>query len=164
MEEKRLNKNGREGPWKGEAEQEGWIQEDTGSEPVTLDSIDSFVTDVDGDLSSIVDELVKLLNDDWEKMEDNNCTDLIVYDSRNLTNLALFALVGNCSSLSEIRMEYTTIGKETVENSNSLIDGYFCSSSFEVVVMEEDMLCSVQLFPSRSMVFLLSKPGSRVWC
>ncbi|PNX71988.1 F-box/LRR-repeat protein, partial [Trifolium pratense] len=40
----------------------------------------------------------------------------------NLTNLALFALVRNCPSLSEISMEYTAIGKESTENSNSLMD------------------------------------------
>ncbi|PNX88320.1 F-box/LRR-repeat protein, partial [Trifolium pratense] len=53
-------------------------------------------------------------------------------DSGNLTNLALCALVGNCSSLSEIRMEYTTIGKETVENSNSLMDFVVQGMNFEV--------------------------------
>jgi F-box/leucine-rich repeat protein 2/20 len=40
----------------------------------------------------------------------------------NLTNLALLALVRNCPSLSEIKMEHTTIGKEIIENSNSVMD------------------------------------------
>jgi F-box/leucine-rich repeat protein 2/20 len=42
--------------------------------------------------------------------------------NRNLTNLALLALVRNCPSLSEIKMEHTTIGEKSIENSNSLVD------------------------------------------
>ncbi|XP_058741958.1 uncharacterized protein LOC131614379 [Vicia villosa] len=39
-----------------------------------------------------------------------------------LTESALFALVRNCPSLIEINMEYTSIGKESVRNSNSSMD------------------------------------------
>jgi len=41
---------------------------------------------------------------------------------RKLTKSTLFALARNCLSLSEIKMEYTLIGKESTENSNSFID------------------------------------------
>jgi F-box/leucine-rich repeat protein 2/20 len=39
-----------------------------------------------------------------------------------LTHLALFELIKSCPSLSEIKMEYTCIGKNRVEISNSLTD------------------------------------------
>ncbi|XP_058729675.1 uncharacterized protein LOC131601798 [Vicia villosa] len=39
-----------------------------------------------------------------------------------LTESALFALVSNCPSLIEIKMEWTSIGKESVRNSNSSMD------------------------------------------
>ncbi|GAU35715.1 hypothetical protein TSUD_258900 [Trifolium subterraneum] len=39
-----------------------------------------------------------------------------------LTHLALFVLARSCPSISEIKMEYTSIGKNIVENSNSSMD------------------------------------------
>ncbi|KEH25282.1 F-box/RNI superfamily protein [Medicago truncatula] len=39
-----------------------------------------------------------------------------------LTELSLFSLVKNCPSLSEIKMEDTDIGKENVENNDSMMD------------------------------------------
>ncbi|XP_058729435.1 F-box/LRR-repeat protein 3-like [Vicia villosa] len=51
--------------------------------------------------------------------------DLISINLRHcdkLTESALFALVRNCPSLIEINMEYTSIGKESVRNSNSSMD------------------------------------------
>jgi len=43
-------------------------------------------------------------------------------ECRMLTNSALFALVKNCPSLSDIKMEHTSIGINSEENSNSLTD------------------------------------------
>jgi F-box and leucine-rich repeat protein 2/20 len=40
----------------------------------------------------------------------------------SLTESALFSLVRSCHSLSDIKMEYTNIGKESVQNSDSLTD------------------------------------------
>ncbi|KEH28632.1 putative leucine-rich repeat domain, L domain-containing protein [Medicago truncatula] len=40
----------------------------------------------------------------------------------SLTHLALFALLKNCVKLSDVKMEYTTIGKMSVENSYTLMD------------------------------------------
>ena len=47
---------------------------------------------------------------------------LNVNKCRMLTGSSLFALVIKCPSLNEIKMEYTSTGKESVENSNSFID------------------------------------------
>ncbi|XP_058732691.1 uncharacterized protein LOC131604257 [Vicia villosa] len=43
-------------------------------------------------------------------------------ECKSLTESALFALVSNCPSLIEIKMEWTSIGKEIVRNSNSSMD------------------------------------------
>ncbi|KAK2401138.1 F-box/LRR-repeat protein [Trifolium repens] len=45
---------------------------------------------------------------------------------RKLTELALFALARNCPLLTEIKMEYTLIGKESAENSNHSMDSVVC--------------------------------------
>ncbi|XP_058729744.1 uncharacterized protein LOC131601853 [Vicia villosa] len=43
-------------------------------------------------------------------------------ECKRLTESALFALVSNCPSLIEIKMQWTSIGKEIVRNSNSSMD------------------------------------------
>ncbi|KAL5072402.1 hypothetical protein RYX36_011386 [Vicia faba] len=40
----------------------------------------------------------------------------------SLTNFALFSLLRNCASLNEVRMEYTSIGKDSEESYNTLIN------------------------------------------
>jgi hypothetical protein len=45
---------------------------------------------------------------------------------RKLTELALFALARNCPLLTEIKMEYTLIGKESAQNSNHSMDSLVC--------------------------------------
>jgi F-box and leucine-rich repeat protein 2/20 len=40
----------------------------------------------------------------------------------SLTHLALFALLKNCAKLSGVKMEYTSIGKMSIENSYTLMD------------------------------------------
>ncbi|CAJ2656356.1 F-box/LRR-repeat protein [Trifolium pratense] len=40
----------------------------------------------------------------------------------SLTSLALFALLRNCAKLNEVRMEHTSIGKMSVENSSNLMN------------------------------------------
>jgi F-box/leucine-rich repeat protein 2/20 len=81
-------------------------------------------------------------------------------DSGNFTNLALFALVGNCSSLSEIRMEYTTIGKETIENSNSLMDFVvspqlkFLHLAYSSCLKDESIKIFASIFPNLQLLDL----------
>ncbi|GAU35722.1 hypothetical protein TSUD_258970 [Trifolium subterraneum] len=43
-------------------------------------------------------------------------------ECRKLTDSTMFALVRNCPSLTDIKMEHTRVGKNIVENSNSLND------------------------------------------
>ncbi|GAU35727.1 hypothetical protein TSUD_259020 [Trifolium subterraneum] len=81
-------------------------------------------------------------------------------DSRNLTNLALFALVGHCSSLNEIIMEYTTIGKETIENSNSLMDFVlnpqlkFLHLAYSSCLKDESIKIFASIFPNLQLLDL----------
>ena len=67
-----------------------------------------------------------------------------------LTNLALFALIRNCASLSEIKMELTQIGKEIVENSNSFKD-FVVSPQLKSLHLAKNSCItdeSIKMFPS----------------
>lgn len=77
-----------------------------------------------------------------------------------LTHLSLFALVKNCPSLSEIKMNYTSIGKQCVENSNSLLDFvvnpqlkslYLAHNS---CLRDENLIMFASIFPNLQLIDL----------
>ena len=77
-----------------------------------------------------------------------------------LTHLSLFALVKNCPSLSEIKMNYTSIGKQCVENSNSLFDFvvnprlkslYLSHNSW---LRDENLILFASIFPNLQLIDL----------
>lgn len=63
---------------------------------------------------------------DWHVVELSSfLTDLVsinISKCSGLTDFALFTFVTKCASLSEVRMEYTSIGKKCVENSYTLMN------------------------------------------
>lgn len=77
-----------------------------------------------------------------------------------LTHLSLFALVRNCPSLSEIKLNYTSIGKQCVENSNSLLDFvvkpqlkslYLAHNS---CLRDENLIMFASIFPNLQLIDL----------
>jgi F-box/leucine-rich repeat protein 2/20 len=73
---------------------------------------------------------------------------------RKLTELALFALSRNCPLLTEIKMEYTLIGKESAENSNHSMDSLVCpqlkslSLANNFWLRDENIIMFASIFPN----------------
>jgi len=86
-----------------------------------------------------------------------NLVSLSLYSCLNLTESALFSLVRNCPSLSEIKMKRTNIGKESVGHSNSLVEfgvypqlkslylDYNSSLSDEIIILFASIFPNLQL-------------------
>ncbi|GAU44988.1 hypothetical protein TSUD_184890 [Trifolium subterraneum] len=73
---------------------------------------------------------------------------------RKLTESALFALAKNCPLLSEIKMEYTLIGKESAENSNHSMDSFVCPQlkslclAHNFWLRDENIIMFASIFPN----------------
>jgi len=65
-----------------------------------------------------------------------------------ITDSAMFALVTNCPSLSEVKMEYTSLGEKSVDNSNSLMD---CVLNHQLKSLH--LACNFQLLNENIILF-----------